>query len=163
MRKESTRSDKDDIHVSLPLQSGKAQIPDAERRAWFLLFSAVAVQFYGGSLYTRGVFVLSRIWQGKAVLAAVILPWLLVLTFGYEYCRRDPDGKPLPMRQLPLLLACNTSACLLSGVGVLAGGTVAGMCGLWSVLRTRKLTAAAPYLLACIPVILYGGIYGLVK
>ena len=140
-------------------------VPGAEKRAWFLLFSAAAVQYFGGSLYTKGVFMLTRLWQGKAVLAALLIPWLLLLTFGREY---QHMGKNEPedhwgLADVALLLFSVCSACLLSGVGILSAGAVTGVCGLWSILRKKQIRAVLPYAAGCIPVLVYGGIYSLIR
>lgn len=147
---------------------------DAEKRAWFLLFAAVLIQFYGGNVYTKGVFMLTRIWQGKAVLAAFLMPWLLLLTWvrGYRGAVRAAAEPRIPENcrtvgnagiPLAVLAASVMSACMLTGVGVLTSAAIVGLYGLWEGVCGRRPLSMLRYWAACLPAVLYGGIYLFVK
>ena len=132
-------------------ESGKTPASAAEKQAWFLLFSAAALQYFGGSVHTAGAFALTRIWQGKAVMAAVMIPWILLLTYG-----RDRTGEVFSPK---VLFAAAAAACLLSGMGILMAGALIGSYALWRALRSRNAAAAVPPALCALPCLLYGLVY----
>ena len=136
-------------------KSRKAQPPSSEKQAWFLLFSAAALQFFGGSVHTAGAFALTRIWQGKAVLAAVMIPWILLLTYGSEW-----TGEALSAKAL---IAASAAACLLSGMGILMAGALTGSYALWKALTERRLSSAALPLLCALPCLAYGLVYMILR
>ncbi len=72
-------------------QFGKMWFPEKKReQGIFLLFCAVLIWFSGFSVYTAGNFQLVRIWQGKAILASLILPFLMYL--GFEIMLKKKTG-----------------------------------------------------------------------
>jgi len=76
-----------------------------------------------------------RIWQGKAVIAAVGIPGL------YLALAPIPDRPEGWKPYMPLYLVC-LACCLMSNQGILTGGLVCGAFGLVWGIRTRKIGIA---------------------
>ena len=135
--------------------SKKTDWGDLEKAAWFLLFLVVGTQFFGGSIYSSAAFALSRIWQGKAVLAGVMIPWLLLISFGSEETWEHPPYL--------LLIMTGFAASLLSGMGIIMTGAVFAVYALWHGWRTRKIVHFAGIILCAGPCLLYGLLYMYLK
>ena len=120
----------------------------------FLLAISVINLFFSGNPYTQAVFSLTRIWQGKAVVAAVIIPLIYMLYL--EITEEDL------WKNWVCLALCDVAACIFSGMGisislimiVILGG-YAVVCGRWK--RVGFL------LLACLPSLVYGYAYYVMK
>lgn len=118
----------------------------------FLLFCAVIIWFSGFSVYTGGNFMLVRIWQGKAVLAAVILPFLIYL--GLVLMLEDQLEYPW------LLLAmANLAACHVSSMGIMLAPVVTGLFVLLALVKNRSPRRFLYGILCCMPSLLLGGVY----
>ena len=118
----------------------------------FLLFCATIIWFSGFSVYTGGNFLLVRIWQGKAVLAAVILPFLIYL--GLALVLEDQPEYPW------LLLAMvNLAACHVSSMGIMLAPVVTGLFVLLALVKNRSPRRFLYGILCCMPSLLLGGVY----
>ncbi len=100
------------------LFKGKAE------RGIFLLMVAVINLFLAGNVYTQSVFTLTRIWQGKAVIAAVIIPVIPALILRIQ-------GEDKPANWICLALA-GAAACLFSGMGIAIGLIMIAVYGLYA-------------------------------
>lgn len=91
---------------------GKRLFSDREQLPVFLLFAGILQIFGNVSIYTPATFFLMRTWQGKAVVANLILPvlwWLLLWIF---------DGRKERKAGLwVLLFLTNTAAALCTSMG----------------------------------------------
>ena len=95
----------------------------------FLLACAVIHLFYAGNTRSQAVFALVRIWQGKAVVAGVILPLFLLLFL--RLIRK-------PGKEAWFWMACaGSAACLLSGMGVPIAMILLTVYGVYTVLMKR--------------------------
>ena len=127
-------------------------------RGIFLLMVSVINLFMAGNTYTQSVFSLTRIWQGKAVVAAVIIPVILMAVLRTDW---------------KLLILTGVSCCLLSGMGIAIGLLMNGVYGLYLLVctvvrkvRSRKLTnrcswktcliGGCLWLLSIMPPLVYG-------
>ena len=130
-----------------------------ENKTKSFLFVAVAAatnMTFGQSVYNQSYFSLVRIWQGKSVVALVMIPYLTYLLCRlYHYA--DNKGGYL------ILIPAAMSMCLMSGMGIFFSGIMIGVYGVWFLLITKKWKRIPYILLACIPTILYGLSYALVK
>lgn len=114
-------------------------------RAIFFLMATVITQFFRGEGYTQASFSLLRIWQGKAVVAGVIIPALT-----YQLMRIYQEGS---IRNWLTLAMIDCGACLLSGMGILLSAILIGIFGGYIVCRKRfreipwLLVSAAPSVL----------------
>lgn len=119
-------------------------------RGLFLLMVSLIMMFMGGNVYTQAVFTLTRIWQGKAVVAAVMIPLFLMLLLEVEH--DDVPGNWL------WLAAAGCACCLFSGMGIAISVILIAVYGGYAVLckRFRRI----PYLvLALLPSLLFGFFY----
>ena len=105
-----------------------------DERGIFLLMVSVINMFMAGNVYTQSVFTLTRIWQGKAVVAAVMIPSILMVVLriqGEEKKgnNRDRFDKPETIKRPDhirvadwlLLFVTGAASCLFSGMGIAIG------------------------------------------
>ncbi len=115
---------------------------------FFVDFAALILLFYGGSSHTMGSVILVRIWQGKAILAAIMIPFFLAY---FIRIYQDMNNR----RQLWGLLLLDLSACLLSGMGIFFAGFLIGGLGLTEMLMSRKWSHLPIYVISCLPSVIY--------
>jgi hypothetical protein len=116
-------------------------LPDAWLLATF--FSVLILWRWGGHEAAYGNFAFVRLWQGKAILAAVLVPWLLAELLDHL---DRPGGTNL----------LGLGAAVVAGIGLSASGLIvvsvvlaAGILGAWRPRweRTRRCLAATLLLL----------------
>ena len=95
---------------------------------------------------------LVRIWQGKAVLAAVILPFLIYL--GLVLMLEDQPEYPWL-----LLGMANLAACHVSSMGIMLAPVVTGLFVLLALVKNRSPRRFLYGILCCMPSLLLGGVY----
>lgn len=118
-----------------------------ESRCAFLLSAAVLILFYGGTVYTQGAFSLVRIWQGKATVAAVIIPLLLYLFIRVNKYNRISDWM--------MILITNCAACLLSGMGISISAIMILGYGAWNILAYRNWKRIPLLFVSVLPSIIF--------
>lgn len=120
------------------------------------MYLVILLNLYGHfSLYSSETFLLTRLWQGKAVVAGVGIPAIfLVLMWIYDKKRR--------ISHFVLLLFLNLSICLMSGMGTIIGAMMLGCTGfIYGILqRDKKLTLTLWGM--CMPNVLYFFIHTLI-
>ena len=126
----------------------------AIERHIFVLSVAVINLFFAGNPYTQSVFTLTRIWQGKAVVAAVIIPLIYSIYLAIE----NEDTT----RNWIRLALCGCAACLFSGMGISIALIMIGVLGLYSVVRGRWRRIGY-YAISIAPAIAYGLAYYVMK
>lgn len=113
------------------------------------MYLVILLNLYGHfSIYSSETFLLTRLWQGKAVVAGVGIPAIfLVLMWIYEKKKRTSH--------MALLLFLNLSICLMSGMGTIVGAMMLGCTGLvYGILKhDRKLMLTLWSM--CMPNVLY--------
>lgn len=112
-------------------------------RTVFMLMVAVITLFYGGTLFTQSVFSLVRIWQGKATVAAVIIPLLLCL-----FVRVNRENKTSDWLLIALV---DCAACLMSGMGIAIAAIMIGIYGVYHIVAYRRWKRIPSLLLAVLP------------
>lgn len=122
-----------------------------ESKGAFLLCVAAANLYLGNSVYTQSVFALSRIWQGKATVAAVTIPLLLYMFLNIN--RTDDITMWL---RLPI--AC-CSACLMSGMGISLSAIMILVYGACSCILYRRWWRVPYVLLSVAPSVTYLAVY----
>ena len=116
----------------------------------FLLFVAIINLAFAGNAYTQSVFTLTRIWQGKAVVAAVVIPLFLLLLINIE--KYDNTGNWI------MLFLATTASCLFSGMGIAISLILCSVYGGYAFICKRFIRF--PFLLlAVLPPIIYGLLY----
>jgi len=114
-----------------------------ETRFTFLLLVSVISFFFGGNGYTQAVFFLTRIWQGKATVAGVVIPLLLYLAITIQ--RKDL------LRDWLSIAIVSTGACLMSGMGIFISLLLAGMYGLYTILACQRWKRIPVWLISLLP------------
>ena len=134
-------------------QMGKMFFPEEKRKQGiFLFFCAVLIWFSGFSVYTAGNFQLIRIWQGKAVLASVILPFLIYL--GLHAVLNEQ-----PAYSWFILALTNLAACHVSSMGIMLSPIVMGVFILVDLCRDRNLRRMFIEIACCFPALILGLVY----
>lgn len=124
-------------------------------RGTFLILSALLLSFCGFSVYNSGTFAMIRIWQGKALLAGVLLPWLFLLCM--EVLLKEKGRYPWS-----LLFLTNGACCLLSSMGIMLAPLMMGIFLLISLVKFRDFHRFWKGLVCCMPSLLLGMAYILV-
>lgn len=128
---------------------------DRHARGIFLFLTAVLSWFSAYSVYNAGNFQMVRLWQGKAVLAAFLLPLMFYLSLSIIL-------EPQPEYPWLLLFMANLSSCLLTSMGILLAPLMMGIFILLGLLRFRSLKRTLSGLLCCLPSFVLGAIYILI-
>ena len=127
----------------------------------FLLMVSVINLFMGGNVYTQSVFTLTRIWQGKAVIAAVMIPTVLAVIL-----RIQSEDRTINWIYLALT---GTASCLFSGMGIAIGLIMITVYGFYvlilGIVRNWRigLKRFPLWLLSVAPGILFGIGYFILK
>ena len=101
-----------------------------ESRIVFLFFVTIVNLWFCGNDYTQADFTLVRIWQGKASVAAIIIPVLLYLFISINKWNRLADWF--------CVLVSASAACLMSGMGIVIGAIIICIYGVYNILSYRN-------------------------
>ena len=121
-----------------------------------MIFCAVPIWFSGYSIYNSENFQMIRIWQGKACLASVFLPLLLYLGCCI-ILEKQREYTWL------LLLMADISCCLLSSMGIILACIMLVILMVMGLVRFRSLEKAACTALCCLPSLILGAIYIVIR
>lgn len=121
---------------------------DREKVSIFLIFVS-ALNIYGYfSTHTTSAILLLRIWQGKALAGAMLLPAVFYIMFEIM------SGKGKKMWYFLGAVAA-TAAALASGSGITITPVVIGICGLAELIHTRKIKKGILIWCTAIPSVIY--------
>lgn len=120
--------------------------------AWFLSFVGLISIYLYTTDNTQAAFMLMRIWQGKAFLAAMLLPYVFYL--GYKMIADKWENKEWIM-----LLFAMLSCCLVSSMGIMLGAIMAGIMGILNAYAKRNIKSLIKPVLCCVPNIVLAAIY----
>lgn len=137
-------------------QIGKEWFKDSPHGRGIFLYVVAALNcFVSYSSYNSGSFQMIRIWQGKALLAAALIPLLFYLSMTIVM-----EEKP----QYPwyLLLFANIACCLLSSMGIILAPLLQGAFALLGLIRYRSPKRFVYSLLCCLPSVALGIVYILI-
>ena len=118
---------------------GKKLFKGTLEQGIFLIAVGIINLTFSGYLYTQSVFTLARIWQGKAVVAAVLIPALLLMTLRIE----EENSR----KSWLALVMTGCAGCLLSGIGIVVSALMIGIYGGYAIL-CRRFRLLPWYLLA---------------
>ena len=99
-----------------------------------MVFIALLVNVYGGYTgYNGETFALTRIWQGKAVVASIGIPTLYIC---FSWIHEHPE------RWYGYILVYMTAfaMCMMSGMGIIISGIMCGGAGIALMLMKKKIT-----------------------
>jgi uncharacterized membrane protein len=122
----------------------------------FLFIICILNLFGNYSEFTTQSFLLLRVWQGKAILAAGIIPLIIYMCY-----RISADEK---QRILWIFLFFTTSAaCLVSSMGIFLAPISVGCWALVDLIKARKIKRTLTYFVCCLPCMVCGVIYILIS
>jgi hypothetical protein len=127
-----------------------------EKTAYFVLFASVIQMFAYTTTHTQGTVLLLRLWQGKAVLASILLPFVFYL--GIRMVERELEKSDW-IFMLCLMLAC----CMVSSMGIMLGAIMAGILGLLAAFYKKNIWLIFKVVLCCIPNLLFSCIYLIIR
>lgn len=130
--------------------TGKKLFKGTTERGLFLLMVSLINMFMAGNPYTQAVFTLTRIWQGKAVVAAVMIPLFLFLLLQVQ--KEDTVGNWL------WFAAAGCASCLFSGMGIAISAIMITVYGLYAV-ACKRFKRLPLLLLSLLPSLLFGFFY----
>ena len=123
----------------------------ADARVTFLFSVALINLFFAGTTYTQAVFTLVRIWQGKASVAGIIIPFLIYLFISINKRNNKSDWI--------LVILTSFAACLMSGMGISLGGIICLIFGGYSIIAYRIWNRIPFWLLSLAPAIGYFSVF----
>ena len=122
-----------------------------DARFTFLLTVAVINMFYAGTVLTQSVFSMVRIWQGKATVAAVVIPLLVYLFICINKRDKLQDWLALP------IVCCG--ACLMSGMGISLSAFMIAIYGLYHIIAYKHWKRIPLLVLSVVPAVVFSLIY----
>lgn len=125
---------------------------DRKKVSCFILLVAILQMFTSSTVYMQGSFMLVRIWQGKAVLAAVLLP--CILWTGMKMLKEQWAGSDW-IFLMTLMFAC----CMVSSMGIILGAIAIGIVGVLSAIVKKDIKILVKTILCAIPNVVYSLIY----
>ena len=143
-------------YMTAALYAGLLFPKDRNRQGLFLLLFSCLFLFSGYSIYNAAEFALVRSWQGKAVLAGMGLPFLLLTGM-----RTVTDENWTARWSLMTVIMAGLTAFTTIGSGF--GCILLGSLCLPQLVRCRKLKLIRNLVLACMPALICIGAYVLRK
>lgn len=131
---------------------GKEWFQTAESLGVFLVIISIINIFGNYSEFTTQTFMLFRLWQGKAFLAAGILPFLLYLC----YKTRKESYNSI---YFIVLFFGTLAASHVSSMGIFLAPILIGCWTIVDWILTRKIMSLMNYMICCLPSILCGLLY----
>lgn len=122
----------------------------------FMLVVMTVLIYSGYSVYSQGVFMYTRIWQGKAILASLILPY--ILCFGLQICQNK-----MKKMEWWLLLLTMFASCFVSSMGIMLGAIMLGSIAIADAIVNKRISQWKNIIVCCLPNIIYAVIYILIK
>lgn len=132
---------------------GTILFPDDRKKAgYFIVFCQIVQIFSGFNVYQQGMFFLVRIWQGKAVLAGILLPFCFYM------------GKRLLAQEVKkadwfLISVLMLSCCMVSSMGIMLGAVCMGILGILAAIYKKSIKILLLSGVCCIPNVIYALIY----
>ena len=127
-----------------------------EYRPLFMIFLSLWFIFGNISLYTTETFAMTRIWQGKGLMAGIVLP-MLMLCFLYLADDRPQKGIWL------LLCTVIISAVFATSIAFMLIPTLTGVVGILLSLRKKNIRPLLQIGACCIPCLILAVCYLLAK
>lgn len=127
-----------------------------EKAGWMVFLSAIHLTFAGYSTSTQGSMMLLRIWQGKALLAAALLPLIF-----YMFLRlvRQKETWADWILMTTIMLAC----CMVSSMGIMIGAIMCGCCGLVAAGMRKSVPLLLKMALCAVPNIVLAVVYIMIR
>lgn len=126
----------------------------------FMIFVGIMQVFGNVSIYTNATFFLTRTWQGKALLANVVIPFaFLILLTIFDSEKFEKDNKIVFWIMLGIT---NIVAAMCSTTSVLLMAMLIGISGLVMSIKEKDMQILLKLIVTCIPLVIYGCMYLLI-
>lgn len=125
-------------------------------RPVFMILTAVWMMYGNISLYTSETFAMTRTWQGKGMMAGMVIPALFLCLI---YLAQETVSQGMWM----LFICVCLSAVLATSVSFMIVPTVAGVAAVLIGIKKKSLRFAAELFLCCMPCLLLAVCYMIVK
>lgn len=123
---------------------------------WYFLILVEVVAIFGNySLYTQGTFLLTRTGQGKAVLAGIVIPAILLILYE-KITRTEKERKT---KYNVLLIASICASCLCSTFGSFLSAMCLGVVALIQGIRLKSFKEFWKLAVYLVPCVIFVGIY----
>lgn len=129
---------------------------DMEKTGYFLILVSALNIFAAYSEETSGLFLLVRLWQGKAILAGILLPMILYLGIRIFML----EGKRADWILLAVVLC---ACCMVSSMGIMLGAIMLGILGILFAWRKKSIRLLLYSALCCLPNLLCAVIYLVIR
>ena len=129
---------------------------DDRKVGLFLLFLVLIQMFSYYSVYTQGTFLSIRIWQGKALLASFVLPAIFLQAKECMETNRMCGA-------LMTLFLMMTSACLVSGMGIMLAPIMLGLMTLLYAVKDRNWGNIKRAVICCLPNVICAAAYVIIR
>lgn len=123
----------------------------------FMILVAVLILFGGYSVYSAENFLLVRTSQGKAVLANIVIPFLLYLS--WSMLDKIQKGEKVGVRHWILLALTMIAGCLCSTLGAVITCILIGIVGLCTAVSYRRWKILFPMFASCIMPMVFAVLY----
>ena len=127
-----------------------------EKKGIFMLLTVAVLTFSGYSVYTQGVFMMTRIWQGKAVLVALLIP--LIFYWGLRLYMQG-----LSKAEWAAWFATMLACCFVSSMGIMLAAIMTGIIGICAAVFKKNWKNLLWTVICCIPNIIFAMIYILIR
>lgn len=120
----------------------------------FMIFVCILQIFGNVSIYTNATFFLTRTWQGKSLLANLVIPaalWLLLWIFDNDLPEKDSR-----LGLWILLFMVNIVAAMSSTASVFLMAMFIGIAGLILSFLEKNVQILLRLMITCIPLVVYG-------
>lgn len=123
----------------------------------FMVIVEVMILYGGYTTYSAENFLLVRSAQGKAVLAAIVIPFLFMMM--YILVERLQKEEKINIRFWVLLVLVQTAGCLCSTLGSVLTCMLVAIVGLCVLVCYKKWKMLIPMAVSCIPPVCYAALY----
>lgn len=130
---------------------------DHKRLPVFMIFLSIMYIFGGVSIYTPSTFMITRTWQGKAMLANIVfiaITWLLLSIYETENMEKE-----MRIGYWAMLFVTNIVAAMCSTSSVFLVAIFVGFSGLVMSIYKKDIQVALRLMVTCMPLVAYGAMY----
>lgn len=129
-------------------------------KPWFMVFLMLWFLFGNVSIYTTETFALTRIWQGKGLLGALVIPTMFLCLFDI-YRNLSADRKS--RGEYFLLVCCVFTAVMATTTSIFLVPIFLGMAALLFAIRFKRFRYFIQICLTTLPALIYGVMYIVLK
>lgn len=138
---------------------GTELFEEEKKQEWFLLFYIILTLWSGYSTRNSATFLLYRIWQGKAVLAAVLLPLIWAVFLEWMRSETANNQKKANWQQMATMTVVAGACGLVSSMGIFLAPVLIGILSLAGMLQKRSISWLWQGILCTTPCLILGMIY----